>query len=344
FGAGVALIKGSEVRNAGLLGMVGDEKTFVLSVDGKRILAGMAGWNTDVKIDAGLRILTVEFDSPGLGTALAPGLGMAQADLEVNAISGSNYIVQSKVSRTSFDGTLCVDFWVTDAATGKTVTSIIGARLSPMDEQIWNTILEFYGLPPYAESGGAQHAHPPLDQGGNRPSATGPKYAYTEQKDSASVGVGQTLKIAGIFRSPYAGKADVSIDQIDGLEVGFPSGIFNLDQQSQLWAKAGKVWISPGKHALALTFSQLTPDETSGPFTFTGSYTVDAEFAADRMYRFTASSYEDLCCINLWDETGGPATRSCSGSWVFRGQQTYSPPPLDTPDDTPTYHHEHKRK
>jgi len=306
-----ASIKGSEVQNAGLLGMVGDEKAFVLSVDGKRLMAGMAGWNTEVKIDPGLRIVTVEFDSQGRGSSIGgQGFGTAQADLQVNAIPGSNYIVQFKVVSTSLAGSVGVDFWIVDAATGKTVTNIIGALPLTVDLEAWQAIDEFYGLPPYAGPGEAQHAHPPLDQGETPPSATGPKYLYTEQNDPASVGGG--------------------ISQIDGFEVGFS------------WSMSGKTWVSPGKHALALTLSQDTPDGTGGTFSFTGSYTVEAEFAANHMYRFTSSAYGDLCCVNLWDETDGLATRSIAGSWVFRGQETYNPPP-DTSDITPT-HHEHERK
>lgn len=340
-GGNFASIKGAEVRSAGSFFMVGDGKAFVLSVDGKRVMAGMAGWHTDVKIDPGLRIVTVEFVSQSLGNSIpGQGFGLAQADLQVDARPGSNYTVRFKTSKTSF-GTLCIDFWIADATTGKTVTNVVSSVPQSVDTEVLQAIEEYYDLPPYAGSEGAQHAHPPLDQGGSRPGTSGPKYLYTEQSDSASVGVGQTLN--GFFRSPYAGESDVSIDQIDGMEVGFPRVVSDPDQQSRLWAKAGKVWLSPAKHALALTFSQVAP-VTDGTFTFTGSYTVEAEFSINHMYRFTASSYGDLCCINLWDETGGLATRSSAGSWIFRGSQTYVPNP-DQPDVhvSPT-HQEHKRK
>jgi hypothetical protein len=181
--------------------------------------------------------------------------------------------------------------------------------------------------------------------------ATGPQYLYTEQKDSASVGVGQTIPpvntpYAGpvwtrpwsgftTTPSPYAGTADVNIDKIDGLGVGFPAGPWGqmadtFDDRRMLWVGAGKVWISPGRHTFALTTTQDN-GETDGQRN-DGSYgpvldwvehatgTIDAEFAANHMYRFTALGAE----VRLWDETDGIATRSEVGAWGFKSKLTSS--------------------
>lgn len=189
--------------------------------------------------------------------------------------------------------------------------------------------------------------------------ATGPKYLYTEQKDSASVGVGQTSapevkqthNIGSVIWSrfwhgsatasspydgngnPYAGNGEVNIDKIDGLEAGFPSGQWGqigelLDNQRVLWDKAGKVWISPGRHTLAVTTTQDQEvtygplnDGTVGPseqWYEIATGTIDAEFAANHIYRLTTSSGSDA---TLWDETDGVANRSVVGTWAFNGKR-----------------------
>jgi hypothetical protein len=178
--------------------------------------------------------------------------------------------------------------------------------------------------------------------------ATGPQYLYTEQKDSASVGVGQTIPpvktpyVGSSWNrpwsgfttspSPYAGDGTVNIDKIDGLAAGFPAGPWGqiadtFDDRRMLWIGAGKVWISPGRHTLALTTTQ-DEGETDGRMN-DGSYgpvtgwveiatgTIDAEFAANHIYRLTTSSGSDAI---LWDETDGMAKRSKVGIWAFKGK------------------------
>jgi hypothetical protein len=166
--------------------------------------------------------------------------------------------------------------------------------------------------------------------------AARPKYLNTEQKDSASVGVGQTLGAS----SPYAGDpnvsinnkfSDVFINKIDDLEANFPArGVPFFDTRKQLY-------ISPGKHALVLTFNEI--DDC---YVYTGSGTVEAEFTANHIYRITACAapYTPARCIfaanytiiaarfdvTLWDETGGIATRASVGNWGIDGQQSYVHP------------------
>jgi hypothetical protein len=144
----------------------------------------------------------------------------------------------------------------------------------------------------------------------------GPKYDYDENKESPSVAVGESFK-----SSPSTGEADVNIYQIDGLAVGPLGWLFNFNRQARFLDKAGKEWVSPGRHVLALTFYQNKPaaGSTSGA-DVTGSGTIEAEFAASHMYGITASlGVQDRFEVTLWDETGGLATRSSVGHWEFAG-------------------------
>jgi len=144
----------------------------------------------------------------------------------------------------------------------------------------------------------------------------GPKYDNNQQKDSASVAVGQSSGY-----SPLAEVADVNIYQVDGLEVGPLGWLFNLNRQTRFLDKAGVVWVSPGKHVLVLTFYQnKTPAGSTGTSDVTGSGTIDTEFAANHLYRISASlGSQDKFEVTLWDETSGLATRSSVGHWEFAG-------------------------
>jgi hypothetical protein len=148
----------------------------------------------------------------------------------------------------------------------------------------------------------------------------GPKYDNNEQKDSASVVVGERSGF-----SPTAEAADVNIYQVDGLEVGPLGWFFNVNHQARFLDKAGTVWVSPGKHVLALTFYKNMPVAGSAgqaPVSpdVTGSGTIDAEFAAGHKYAIIASiGSQDRFEVALWDETGGLPTRSSAGHWEFAG-------------------------
>jgi hypothetical protein len=144
----------------------------------------------------------------------------------------------------------------------------------------------------------------------------GQKYKYNENEESPSVAVGES------FSGPSsAGEADVNIYQVDGLEVGPLGWLFNFHHQARFLDKAGKEWVSPGRHMLALTFYQNKPAAGStGGSNVTGSGTVAAEFTASHQYAITASlGSQDKFEVTLWDETGGLATRSSVGHWEFAG-------------------------
>jgi hypothetical protein len=144
----------------------------------------------------------------------------------------------------------------------------------------------------------------------------GSKYDYNENKDSPSIAVGESFK-----NSPFIDEADVNIYQIDGLEVGPLGWLFNFNHQGRFLDKAGKVWVSPGRHALALTFYQDKPAavNTSGS-DVTGSGMIEAEFAAGHEYGITVSlGSQDKFEVTLWDETSGLATRSSVDHWEFAG-------------------------
>jgi hypothetical protein len=182
--------------------------------------------------------------------------------------------------------------------------------------------------------------------------ATGPQYLYTEQKDSASVGVGQTIPPVNTpyvgpllsrpwsgfttSPSPYAGSGNINIVKIDGLDAGFPSGpwgqmVDTFDDRRMLWDQAGKVWISPGRHTLAISMiadagetDGQRNDGSIGPvsdWSESATGTIDAEFVANHMYRLISWEAFD---VTLWDETNGMATRSKVGTWKFKGKLTSS--------------------
>jgi hypothetical protein len=171
--------------------------------------------------------------------------------------------------------------------------------------------------------------------------ATGPKYLYTEQKDSASVGVGPAPDAAvasapktwsefwSKLRSPDPIEATVGIQQVDGLSLG--SSFFDSSPKQYL-DKAGNISMSPGNHTLVLTFNHSDSDtesnadgsstETTTDISAMG--TVNVEFAANHIYRLEAFLSGSVFSVTLWDDTGGPSERSRAGYWMFTGRETYS--------------------
>jgi hypothetical protein len=184
--------------------------------------------------------------------------------------------------------------------------------------------------------------------------ATGPKYLYTEQKDSASIGVGQTQPPG--YYPAYQGTTEVYITQIDGLGLGYGTSftslngvisnlIFDPNNHQQMQA-----WVAPGEHTLSLRFyddsrtvsTDVWNDQTLSTDTVVtativrATGVVFAEFAANHTYRLVASSSlsevgsgflsrflhkeSSTVEVTLWDETGGLAMRSRVGSWEFTGQ------------------------
>jgi hypothetical protein len=148
----------------------------------------------------------------------------------------------------------------------------------------------------------------------------GSRYDNDQQKDSVGVAVGESHEVPA-----SAAVADINIYQVDGLEVGPLGWLFNFNHQTRFFDKAGTVWVSPGKHVLALTFSKNNPvtgNTGQAPVSpdVTGSGTVDVDFAANHTYRVSASLVsQDRFEVTLWDETRGLATRSSAGQWEFAG-------------------------
>jgi hypothetical protein len=187
--------------------------------------------------------------------------------------------------------------------------------------------------------------------------ATGPQYLYTGQKDSASIALGPA-PVAAVAQAPmtWSGfwsrfipkfgrssapmEAGVSIRRIDGLYLG--GSVFDFSPKPYI-DKAGKISIPPGTHTLVLMlgYSDSESIYNDGGTTVTttninASDPVDVVFAANHVYRFEASLSGSTFEVTLWDETGGVATRSTTGNWVFAGSESTSS------DFTPDYNADKK--
>lgn len=95
--------------------MLDNFTAFVCTVDGKKIAAGRNGWNLPLGIDAGHRILEVEFNR---------GVFVARAELELEAAPNAHYELKFATDAQLFGNNSYCNFWVIDATTGQTVTSI----------------------------------------------------------------------------------------------------------------------------------------------------------------------------------------------------------------------------
>jgi hypothetical protein len=107
--ATTATITGSEVPSP----LTHNQTAFVLSVDGKIVMAGKKGWNLPVVVESGVRIIDVQ---------MSRGDFVSHSYLELNAVAGAHYILMfySDVGLVG-NNTYC-DFWFIDAATSKPVT------------------------------------------------------------------------------------------------------------------------------------------------------------------------------------------------------------------------------
>ncbi len=88
---------------------------YVLSVDGKRVMSGVQGWNTRLPIEPGLRNVTVAFHSGTFNT---------QTDLQLQAVAGGNYQIQFSTDVQFAGANTYCDFWIIDIATQKPDTGI----------------------------------------------------------------------------------------------------------------------------------------------------------------------------------------------------------------------------
>jgi hypothetical protein len=154
----------------------------------------------------------------------------------------------------------------------------------------------------------------------------GPKYNYAQQRDSAIV-EGPVVPIQG----PENGSCNVIISKIDGLADSFTASGKGLNWPVFEFVKP--LYLAPGKHALVLSISEI--DETYGnvghgetgeiaAYTSGSKPTINVEFAANHVYRIGANLEGGAIVIVLWDETGGPKTRSRVATWTVDSNGEYS--------------------
>lgn len=113
----VATIRGSEEDVPLLDGFT----AYVLAIDGKRVMAGRAGWRTPLSIASGRRRVAVAFQR---------GVFNAQSELVLEASSGAAYEIRYSTDVRLYGTNSYCDFWVVDLATGKAVTEVRRAYIS----------------------------------------------------------------------------------------------------------------------------------------------------------------------------------------------------------------------
>ena len=108
-GVATAVITGSEVSSP----LTHNPTAFVLSVDGKIVMAGKKGWNVPLLVEAGVRIIDVQ---------MSRGEFVSHSYLELNAAAGVHYILMFDSDVGLLGNNTYCDFWFVDAATGRAVT------------------------------------------------------------------------------------------------------------------------------------------------------------------------------------------------------------------------------
>ena len=152
--------------------------------------------------------------------------------------------------------------------------------------------------------------------------ATGPKYTYTQQKDSASIEGPKAPR-----QGAEDGSCIIRIIKMDGLVTSFMASEPGLN-----WAfySASRLYLTPGKHEVTLDISDSREvDGASDGFAIVGDYSADAaptiavNFAGNHTYRFAATWAGSVILLTLWDETAGFAKRVQAGSWTFDSNSSY---------------------
>ncbi len=108
-GPNTAVVTGSEVPSP----LTHNQTAFVLSVDGKVVMAGKKGWNVPLLVEAGPRIIDVQ---------MSRGDFVSHSYLELNAAPGGHYILRFASDVGLLGNNTYCDFWFVDAATGSPVT------------------------------------------------------------------------------------------------------------------------------------------------------------------------------------------------------------------------------
>ena len=109
-GATTATLTGSEVPSP----LTHNQTAFVVSVDGKVVVAGKKGWNVPLLVEACPRIIDVQ---------MSRGDFVSQSYLELNAAPGGHYILKFDSDVGLLGNNTYCDFWFADAVTGSPVTS-----------------------------------------------------------------------------------------------------------------------------------------------------------------------------------------------------------------------------
>ena len=159
--------------------------------------------------------------------------------------------------------------------------------------------------------------------------ATGPRYTYTQQKDSASV--------AGP-RVPDQGREDgtcyINIKKVDGLTANFPTS--NPGSNRFFYSATKRLYLSPGQHRFILDISEINSDYGGVGHGAVGivdtvvsgsAPTITVELKANHIYRFAAFLAGGTIELILWDETGGAKTRSEVANWTLDSNSNYSDSP-----------------
>ncbi|MBS0425111.1 MAG: hypothetical protein JSR71_11970 [Proteobacteria bacterium] len=94
---------------------IDDFITYILAVDGKRVISGLENWDTALPIQPGSRTITVAFKRDPLN---------AQADLQLQAAAGGKYQIQFSTDAYFLGADTYCDFWIIDMTTKKPVTGI----------------------------------------------------------------------------------------------------------------------------------------------------------------------------------------------------------------------------
>jgi hypothetical protein len=116
-GIPVATIRGSEEKSI----LLDDLTAYIVTIDGRLVMAGRRGWNTPMFLEAGYHVLNVKF---------ASGVFTAVADFDLDAVANTNYQLRYTTDVKLLGNNSYVDFWIVDVATSKPVSSIKEAVVS----------------------------------------------------------------------------------------------------------------------------------------------------------------------------------------------------------------------
>jgi hypothetical protein len=154
----------------------------------------------------------------------------------------------------------------------------------------------------------------------------GPKYIYTQQQDSPSLG-----GPIGPRQGWEYGLYQIVVTRVDGLRANFMASSPGLNWL--LVDTKTKLYLAPGMHNITLDISDTESqygDTGGGATGVVGTVVsgatpvVTAEFKANHIYRFTAGAGMSKIELVLWDETEGTAKRSIVTNWMLDSDSNHS--------------------